>query len=75
MLKWLSSSLADAVGRILLKLLTTVVFAYWLSPEIFGRASLTIVVVSLLAIVVTAPFEESLVQRPGGMVEPRNIDR
>ncbi|MES1947450.1 polysaccharide transporter [Salinisphaera sp. C84B14] len=63
MLKWLSSSLADAVGRILLKLLTTVVFAYWLSPEIFGRASLTIVVVSLLAIVVTAPFEESLVQR------------
>ena len=63
MLKWLSSSLADAVGRILLKLVTTVVFAYWLSPEIFGRASLTIVIVSLLAIVVTAPFEESLVQR------------
>ncbi|MES1950904.1 polysaccharide biosynthesis protein [Salinisphaera sp. S4-8] len=63
MLKWLSSSLADAFGRILLKLVTTVVFAYWLSPAVFGRASLTIVIVSLLAIVVTAPFEESLVQR------------
>ena len=63
MLKWLSSSLTDALGRILLKVVTTVVFAYWLSPEVFGRASLTIVIVSLLAIVVTAPFEESLVQR------------
>ncbi|MBO9469077.1 oligosaccharide flippase family protein [Endozoicomonas sp. G2_2] len=63
MLKWLSSSLADALGRILLKVATTVVFAHWLSPMVFGRASLTIVIVSLLAIFVTAPFEESLVQR------------
>ncbi|WP_423821313.1 oligosaccharide flippase family protein [Salinisphaera sp. SPP-AMP-43] len=63
MLSWLSASLADALGRVLLKLATTIVLARWLTPAVFGEAALTIVVVSLIAIVVTAPFEEALAQQ------------
>ncbi|GAB3679159.1 oligosaccharide flippase family protein [Salinisphaera aquimarina] len=63
MLSWISSSSLDAAGRIGLKVLSTILFARWLTPEIFGQASLTIVIVSVLAVLVTAPFEESLTQR------------
>ena len=63
MLGWISLSSVDAVGRITLKIVSTVLFARWLAPEIFGRASLTIVLVTVLAICVSAPFEEALSQR------------
>ncbi|MES1925305.1 oligosaccharide flippase family protein [Salinisphaera sp. T31B1] len=63
MLGWISLSSLDAVGRIGLKVLATVLFARWLTPDIFGQSSLTIVLVALLAIIVTAPFEEALTQR------------
>ena len=63
MLNWISFSSADAAGRIALKVFSTILFARWLTPEMFGQASLTIVIVSVLAVLVSAPFEEALTQR------------
>lgn len=63
LLRWLSSSGADAIGRFVLQLGTTVVFARLLAPELFGQAALTLALVMVLSICVTAPFEEALAQR------------
>jgi len=63
LVRWVSTSGVDAVGRIVLQVGATVLFARWLSPEIFGQASLTGVLVGLLIIFSTAPFEEALTQR------------
>lgn len=63
MLGWISLSSLDAVGRIALKVVSTVMFARWLTPEIFGQSSLTIVVVAMLSIFVSAPFEEALTRQ------------
>lgn len=60
---WVSVSGLDAIGRIVLQVIATVMLARWLSPEIFGEASLTVVVVGVLTIFATAPFEEALTQR------------
>lgn len=63
MLRWLTLSGVDAVGRLILQITGTVIFARLLLPESFGLASLTIVYVGLLSMVVTALFEEALTQR------------
>lgn len=63
LLRWLTLSSVDAVGRVFLQVLGTVLFARLLAPESFGLAALTIVYVGLLSIIVSALFEEALVQR------------
>ena len=62
-LRWITSSAADAAGRMLLQLVATMLFTRWLAPEIFGEAALIMVGVGTLSAFVTAPFEEALSQR------------
>lgn len=63
LLRWLTLSSVDAIGRVSLQVLGTVLFARLLLPESFGLAALTMVYVGLLSIIVAALFEEALVQR------------
>lgn len=61
--RWLLYLGGDAVGRFVLQIGSTIIFARVLSEEDFGRSALTIALVQVLAIIVCAPFEEGLVQR------------
>jgi len=63
MLAWISSSGFDVGGRLALQLGATVLFARWLSSDVFGRAGLTIVYVGVLSVFPSALFEEALTQR------------
>jgi O-antigen/teichoic acid export membrane protein len=63
LLGWLTLSGADAVGRVLLQLTSTVLFARMLGPETFGLSALTIVYVGTITTLVSGLFEEALVQR------------
>ena len=61
--RWLLYLGSDALGRFVLQVGSTVVFARLLAEEAFGRSALTIAWIQVLAILVCAPFEEGLVQR------------
>lgn len=63
LLRWLTLSGVDAVGRVLLQVFATVLFARLLEPEVFGLAALMAVYVNSLSTVVSALFEEALAQR------------
>lgn len=63
LLKWLTLSGADALGRVLLQITATVIFARMLGPETFGLSALTIVYVGTISTLVSGSFEEALVQR------------
>ncbi|MAA74426.1 MAG: hypothetical protein CMN28_06950 [Salinisphaeraceae bacterium] len=63
LLNWIVSLGSDAVGRFALQLGSTIVFARLLAPEQFGQAALVVVIMAVLSIIVTAPFEEGLVQQ------------
>ncbi|MEC9408459.1 MAG: oligosaccharide flippase family protein [Pseudomonadota bacterium] len=61
--RWLLYLGGDALGRFVLQVGSTIVFARLLEEEAFGRSALTIAWIQVLAILVCAPFEEGLVQR------------
>lgn len=63
LLKWLTLSGADALGRVLLQITSTMLFARMLGPETFGLSALTIVYVGTISTLVSGLFEEALVQR------------
>lgn len=63
LLRWLTLSGVDGVGRALVQLGGTMALARWLDPEDFGLAALIAVYVGLGSMAVSALFEEALVQR------------
>ncbi len=63
LLQMLTSSGFDALGRVLLQVMATVMFARLLEPGTFGLAALAAVYVGVPSMVVTALFEEALAQR------------
>lgn len=63
LLRWLLSSGADVVGRLLLQIGGTVLFTRLLDARDFGAAALIAVFVNMAVMIATAPFEEALTQR------------
>lgn len=63
LLRWLSLSGVDAVGRVLLQIGGTVLFARLLGAESFGLSALVIVYVVAVSTLVTGLFEEALARQ------------
>ncbi|MGP0106086.1 oligosaccharide flippase family protein, partial [Rhodoblastus sp.] len=61
--KWLSWSGMDAVGRLVMLTAGTAILSRLLGPRDFGVAALILAVVSAASVLVGAPFEEALAQR------------
>jgi O-antigen/teichoic acid export membrane protein len=60
---WIGVAAVDAVGRLLLQVVTTMVLARWLAPEDFGTAALVLTVTAVAAVTAGPPFEEPIAQR------------
>lgn len=63
LLSWLSVSAIDAIGRIGLQVVGTMLFARLLGPQHFGLSAITIVYVGAMSTIATSLFEEALVRR------------
>ncbi|MCI4680452.1 oligosaccharide flippase family protein [Rhodoblastus acidophilus] len=63
LMKWLSWSGMDAIGRLAMLTASTAVLSRCLSPHDFGVSALALTVVTVASVLVGAPFEEALAQR------------
>jgi O-antigen/teichoic acid export membrane protein len=62
--RWIGQSVVDSAGRLVLQIGSTAILARTLPPETFGAMAVAWSVVMVPFVLVSAPFEEAIVQRP-----------